>query len=128
MPDDITGLEQELIESQILELKILANDGRNPMQGIINSYAGTASLYSDPVKLQAMIDQLKIALNRYIIDANITGRIMGKKAINKFLEESEIRDRTQKALANISRLNTERAAQRTKMAFMELEQKTDILK
>lgn len=128
MPDDITGLEQELIESQILELKILANDGRSPMQGIINSYAGTASLYSDPVRLQAMIDQLKIALNRYIIDAKITGRIMGKKAINKFLEESEIRDRTQKALANISRLNENRAAQRTKMAFMELEQKTGILK
>ena len=128
MPDDITGLEQELIESQILELRILANDGRNPLQSIVNTYAGSASLYSDPVLLQRMIDELKKSLNRYITNANVTGRIMGKKAINKFLEESEIRDRTQKALANISRLNTERAAQRTKLAFMELEQNKNLLK
>ncbi len=128
MPDDIAGLEQELIESQILELRILANDGRNPIQSIVNSYAGTASLYSDPAQLQRMIDELKKSLSRYITNSNVTGRIMGKKAINKFLEESEIRDRTQKALADIPKLNTERAAKRTKLAFMELEQNKNILK
>ena len=125
---NIKDLEAQLIISLEQEQKILADDGRNPYQNIVDKYAVGASLYSDPERLQKMIDELKAALKRTLKNARTTGRVLGKNAIEKFLEKSEIRDRTQKALRIINNMNERRAAKRTQLALLELQNKVGVLK
>ena len=131
MPDElqnIKDLESQLIIAIEQEGRILADDGRNPFQRTVDGFAVRSTLYSDPKRLQKMIEELRASLKRTLQIANDKGRILGKKSIEKFLQESELRDRTQKALADIIRLNDRRAAKRTRLAFLELQNTGGILK
>ena len=125
---NIKALEQELIEAQRLDFFIKSTDGRNPIQKIVDKYAGLASLYSDPAKLQRLIEELEDALEKYITSANITGRILGKKAMDKFLLKSEIQDRTQKEMRKIILMNQKDAEKRLKLALTELQKEATIFK
>ncbi len=124
----IKALEYEMIQDQLLEIRIKSIDGRNPIQGIVNKYAATASLYSNPFKLQAMIDEIELSLNRLIKTTNYTGRILGKKAIQTYLEKSERIDRTQRQLRIISNANASQAARRLDLAMLELKKEVGIFK
>ncbi len=125
---NIKALEDELIAAQQLEIRIKSTDGRNPIQAIVNTYAVKSSLYSDPAKLKAMVIDLRAALKRYVNTANITGRILGKKAVEKFLLESEKRDIAQKQLRLINQANKRQAERRLSTVYMELEKEAGILK
>jgi len=124
----IKALQKELQELQAIEIRIKSADGREPINKIVDSYATTASLYSNPEKLQAMIDELEISLKRYIKNTNFQGKIYTKKAIEKVLAKSEQRDLTQRKLRLITYANEKRASQRLELALLELEKEAGIFK
>ena len=131
MPDEfqnIKELEQELIASQLLDLRIKANDGRNPIQKIVDFYAVKASLYDDPRRLEKMLNDIKEAYRSYLKTANITGKVLAKKSIMKFLATSENRDKIQRQLRLISKASARQAERRLDLAFTELEKEAMILK
>lgn len=125
---NIKELEDELLQWQQLEIMLKSTDGREPIQKIINSYGTLASLYLNPDKMQKMIDEIKEAMKKYIEQSGYKGKILGKKAVEKYLLESERKDWSQKALAIISRTNERQAARRLDLALMQLEKEAGILK
>ena len=125
--DNIKDLEQALIEAQRLELRLLADDLNNPVHKIIDFAAVSSKLYSDKTELKKMISELKLSLKRSLQNANVKGKILGKNAIKKFLDESEIRDRTQKSLRIINQINERQASRRVELAFLEFERDAGLL-
>jgi len=124
----IKELEDELMQAQQLEFMIKSTDGREPVQKIINSYSTLSSLYSNPDKMQKMIDEIQESMTKYIEQSGYTGKILGKKAVEKYLLASERKDWSQKALAIIARTNEKQAAKRLNLALMQLEKETGIFK
>jgi hypothetical protein len=125
---NIRELEQELVQQQQIELRIKADDGRNPYQKLIDASAGSAGLYTDPKKMNSLIIELQLALDKTLKNSNIQGRIFGKKALEKYLLESEKRDITDKALRLINKANARRVRNRLELAYLELNKEVGILK
>jgi len=124
---NIAELEEELIAQQRLEIRIKADDGRNPYQKLIDSKAIQTGLYTNPKKLSELILDLQLSLDRSIKNSNIQGRILGKKALEKFLTESERRDITDRALRLINKANAKRVKNRLELAYLELQKEAGIL-
>jgi len=124
----IKSLEQELIDSQQIEIRMKSTDGRNPVQAITNVYAASKSLYTDPDRLNRMIEELEFAQERYIKNAGIRGRILGKKAIQTYLAKSERADLSQRQLRLINKSTDRQAKRRLDLALTELGKEKGILK
>jgi len=123
----IKSLEEELISSQILDLRIKSDDGRNPINRIIEKYAVTSSFYTKPEVLEIVIKKLEKVLEKYIEQAGIRGKILGKKALNKYLEKSEIADRTQRQLRAIDLSNESKARRRLGVVLLKLKREKNLL-
>jgi len=131
MPKDkeleaIRDLEDALREADRIEINMKSDSANNAVEKVINLYG--VSIYTSEKAMQEMIDSLKAVLEAYIIEANKRGRLLGKKAMEKFLDESEAKDYTQKALRLIEQATEKRVAQRLELAFEELEKQHNILK
>ena len=121
-------LQDELIELANTETAMNAVDGRNPIQKIVDTYAVKTALYSDPKKLKEMISLMEIALKNYVKKANIKGRLLAKKSLERYLEDSEKRDITQRQLRLINQASERQAQRRLRISLMELQKEHNILK
>jgi len=126
--ENIKDLEAEIIADLRAEISILADDDRNTINKIINTYNGKSLLYSSPEMLERMIDDLSKALENYIKINNVKGKLLSKKAIEKFISKQETIALTAKKLRLINALSVKKAAQRLKIATMELTKEKNILK
>jgi len=121
-------LQEELSDLSNLEKSMKAVDGRNPVQKVIDAYAVTPSLYTDPKKLKDMITALSVALKGYVKSANIKGRLLATKSLERYLSDSEKRDITQRQLRLISQASERQAQRRLSVSLMELQKEHGVLK
>ena len=75
-----------------------------------------------------MIARLKKEIQKYTISANNEGRLLGAKALEKYLTKSELTDITQKKLADIMLGDDAFIKRRLRLSTMELARDTNILK
>lgn len=121
-------LQDELIELSNIEANMKAIDGRNPVQKIADFYAVRSALYTDPKKLKNMITSLETTLKKYLESANVKGRLLAGKQLDRYLDASEARDISQKQLRKIV-LESDRASKaRLKLSLMELRKEHGVLK
>jgi hypothetical protein len=118
MADELATLDR--IESGI--------KGDSVIQKSVDKYAVGASLYSNPARLQALINELEEELATYLGQANRRGKILSKSQITRFLEESERRDIAQNQLRLIDKANSRQAERRLKLSLMELQKEAGVLK
>jgi len=133
MPKDkeleaIRDLEQELIEAQRIELLIKSDSGNNPIQKVIDGYIGTISIYTSETALRNMYEEVRAVLKAYISKNNVKGRLLGEKAMEKFLDESEAKAYTQRALRLIQKATDKKVKQRLELAYVQLEKEFGVLK
>ena len=124
----IRDLELDLEQLQILEINIKSNDGRNPIQRLVSSYAIKKSLYDNPEVLKRLHRDLKIMIKKYVEQNNIKGRLMSKKTMDKFLEKSEMKDFTQRQLRIINQATTRQVKRRLNLAYAELSKGIGVFK
>lgn len=123
---NIAELQDELIKAQKLEARIKAED--NSFSRVIYSYAAKTSIYKDPKRLDALIDELEKELKTLMKEANGIGYLRGKKKMSDFLDASERYERTARQKAVIEKLSAKQAAARLNVSYAELEKQTGILK
>jgi hypothetical protein len=122
----INALGAELIAAQQLEIRLKADDGNNPIQRLVDKFAATASLYDDPNRLKKLISELELTQRQIIKSANITGRILGKKAVASYLDNSERRNVALRKLRLIKLSNAKQAERRLKVATLELRKEAGV--
>ncbi len=125
---NIKALEDELRAAQMIEIGIKSNDGRKPIQNLINTYAAKSALYTNPEALQRMIYLLKISLAGYINQGYKEGSLLSAKAMDRFLEASERADFAQRQLRVLTGASNSQAKRRIAVAYEELNQTKGILK
>lgn len=123
----IQSLEAELIEAQKLEVNMKSDSDNNPVQKVVNTHAIKLSLYSDKAKIKKLRDELSIVLKSYVKNAHIKGRMLAKKSLDRYLEESAKRDITQKKLRLIALASEKQAQRRLSVSLMKLEKETNVL-
>ena len=123
---NIKELSEEIAAQQAFEVAIKSD--RSKYSRTMRKYLGLPSLYSDPEKLDRMIDELEAVLAGYLKQSHSSGRILGQKKLNEFLEASERAERSSREIARIRKLTDRQAAKRLEIAFDELEKEAGILK
>jgi hypothetical protein len=121
-------LEEEIIEAQAIEALILSTKGTNPVQKVVNNFATKPSLYTDPVRMQSMINELEQITKAYVKKANKKGKLFSRKRLDKYLEDSEKRDISQRQLRLINQATERQAQRKLKTTFMEIAKEKNILK
>jgi hypothetical protein len=121
----IKALEAELIAAQTLELGIRSDNGL--IQGIVDESAMVASFYSNPKKVQALIDELNLALKKYVEKAGKEGRLMAEKTLEKYLTESERVTRTQRMTRIIGQMNERQAKKRLELYVTQMTNEGKVL-
>lgn len=121
-------LQDELIEQARLEELIKSTAGTNPVQKVVNKYAVRKSLYTDPDKIRAMIEELEAGTREYVKRANSQGKIYAKKRLEKYLSESEKRDISQRQLRLINEATERQAQRKLRTSFMEIEKEYGVLR
>jgi hypothetical protein len=120
-------LQEELIELSNIESNMKAIDGRNPVQKLTDFYAVKSALYTDPQKLKDMIASLETVLKKYLESANVKGRILAGKQLDRYLDASEARDISQSQLRKITLESNSASKARLKLSLMELRKEQGIL-
>jgi hypothetical protein len=123
---NIKALRDELERSQRIEIGILDEDSET--KRLIRKYAAIKSLYTDPKELQKMIDVLDLEIMNYVKSARNRGKLLGEKAIEKFLLDSERKDFTRRQLAIINKLSQRKATERLSVYSLKLQKEKGILK
>jgi len=122
----IASLEEELRDAQALDLRIESENGL--IQRTIDNAAVKASIYSNPKKLQSLITELSAVVFQFQKQSGNKGRLLGRKAMDNFLDESERRTRTDKALRIIGQANERSAARRLDVYTAQLQKEFSVLK
>lgn len=123
---NIAALADELEEAQRIDARIKSPGGS--IATAIDRRATMPTLYSDPKRMDALIDELKQTLDGYVQAAGNRGWSRGKEKLGEFLERSERWERTERQKIAIEKLSDKAAAQRLEVTYRELQKETDILK
>jgi len=122
----IKEIEDDLIRAQQLDLKFKGD--RNAVWTVANAAATRPSYYTNSQKLDKLIGKVRGILNREIAKAGSHGRIMGRNAINRFLDDSERRTRMDRLRNIAKRSSAKRAGLRVDAALTQLNKEAGILK
>lgn len=107
---EIQALQDEFLAYQRLEVGITSDRGLT--QQAINDRVTVPSFYADPAKVQRLIDDLNVALKKYIGRAGKQGRLLAEKSMTKFLDDSARRKSTLRQKRLIREATTRQAERR----------------
>lgn len=132
MPDGnelqaIKGLEDELREAQQIEVLMGSIDGRNPVQRIVDGFAASSLLYTNKKELSKMVGMLEGILSEYVKKANIKGKLLAGKELDKYFEKAEKRITSARQLRLINIASDRQAKRRLNVSLLEIEKEKNVL-
>ena len=122
----IKNLEAELRAQQAISVGLLEDDAML-VRRLDIMFAGT-SIYSDPKKMQRVLTETQKIYKEISSDSRAKGRVMGRKELDKWLDQSERMDRSQKQIRIINQATQRQADRRLAVIAKKIDREFRALK
>jgi hypothetical protein len=122
--DHIKDVEAYLAQLQTLEINI---QKPGVIDDIIMGYMTKEAIYESIRELESLRKDLEDVLLRLTKKSGDTGKLMAQKAMDRFLEKSEMRDLTQRQLRLINKLNARQIEKRIDFYTAQIKAETGAL-
>lgn len=122
----IANMQEEFLKLQKLEIAI-TNDNTKTKK-LLAKYGGVASLYTNPKRLNSLVDELEKIIADLAKTGRVRGTVMSQKTMREYLDKSAKSMHTQRVLDAIDRANSKKAAKRMSLYTTELAREKGIFK
>lgn len=127
--DIVPEWEDYLKRLQTLEFNIQNDTGKaGIIDETVQKYANNPAFYTSFAYQNQLLKELKEYLAELTAQTRNAGKLMSKRAMQKFLDSSERAQRTDKALAALDQLSDRQAARRLDIYFADLEKNFGVMR